>query len=74
MAGSPPSPSQESQPPQGVLAACSRLPSLEALTRLASATVKACERMHSLTRQAEDKRRLRIVCRSKPERHTDMPR
>ena len=34
------------------------LPSLEAFTRLAAATVKACERMNSLTRQAEDERRL----------------
>ncbi|WP_090274212.1 nitric oxide reductase transcriptional regulator NorR [Halopseudomonas litoralis] len=34
------------------------LPSLEAFTRLAAATVKACERMSSLTRQAEDERRL----------------
>ncbi|WP_285276102.1 nitric oxide reductase transcriptional regulator NorR [Halopseudomonas bauzanensis] len=33
------------------------LPSLEAFTRLAAATVKACERMNSLTRQAADERR-----------------
>ncbi|EZQ19621.1 nitric oxide reductase transcriptional regulator NorR [Pseudomonas sp. G11-1] len=34
------------------------LPSLEAFTRLAAATVKACERMNRLTRQAEDGRKL----------------
>lgn len=34
------------------------LPSLEAFARLAAATVKACERMDSLARQAADDRRL----------------
>jgi len=37
---------------------CIDLPSLEAFTHLAAATVKACERMHSLARQAEHERRL----------------